>query len=72
MNRPGHGAASGATTLAVGTTLFAAGSSDLSQIAPLVWTLVAISAAGAVVTFAVLVYALHKFRDPATRRRRYG
>lgn len=50
----------------------AASQSNLEQTAPLVWTLVAISAAGAVVTFAVLVYALRKFRDPATRRRRYG
>ncbi len=56
----------------VAAWVVAAAQSNLEQTAPLVWTLVAISAAGAVVTFAVLVYALRKFRDPATRRRRYG
>jgi hypothetical protein len=45
---------------------------DLQEIAPLVWVLVAISVAGASVTFSFLVYALWRFRDPATRRRRYG
>ncbi len=56
----------------MGVGIVAASQSNLAQTAPLVWTLVAISAAGAIVTFAVLVYALRRFRDPATRRRRYG
>jgi len=46
--------------------------SNLQLTSPLVWVLVAISAAGAIVTFSFLVYAIVKFRDPATRRRRYG
>ena len=48
------------------------GDSNLAQTSPLIWVMVAISAAGAIVTFAFLVYAIAKFRDPATRRRRYG
>ena len=39
---------------------------------PLLWTLVAIGAAGACITFAFLIYALWRFRDPSARRRRYG
>jgi heme/copper-type cytochrome/quinol oxidase subunit 2 len=50
----------------------ATGESPLQQVSPLVWVMVAISAAGAIVTFAFLVYAIVKFRDPNTRRRRYG
>jgi hypothetical protein len=46
--------------------------SDLQEIAPLVWVMFFMGVAGASVTFAYLVYALWKFRDPATRRRRYG
>ena len=46
--------------------------SNLTLTSPLVWVMVAISAAGAIVTFAFLVYAVVNFRDPATRRRRYG
>jgi len=57
---------------ALGLAGLLADSSDLQQISPLVWTMVAIGAAGAIVTFAFLVYAIVKFRDPATRRRRYG
>lgn len=57
---------------AFGAGLLAASSSDLSQVNPLLWTIIAISVAGSIITFAVLAYALLKFRDPATRRRRYG
>jgi hypothetical protein len=46
--------------------------SNLQLTSPLVWVMVGISAAGAIVTFAFLVYAVVKFRDPATRGRRYG
>ncbi len=46
--------------------------SNLEQTTPLVWVMVAISVAGALVTFAFLVYAVVKFRDPKTRGRRYG
>jgi len=52
--------------------LVASSESNLQLTSPLVWVMVAISAAGAIVTFAFLVYAVVKFRDPATKRRRYG
>ncbi|HTP55974.1 MAG TPA: hypothetical protein VML53_04815 [Thermoplasmata archaeon] len=45
---------------------------NLQLTEPLLWAMIAISTAGAIVTFAFLVYALWKFRDPAVRRRRYG
>lgn len=50
----------------------AAGPTDLEQTMPLVWVLLAISVAGAALTYALLTYALWRFRDPATRGRRYG
>ena len=49
-----------------------AGETNLQLTEPLLWAMIAISSAGAIVTFAFLVYALWKFRDPAVRRRRYG
>ena len=52
--------------------LRAAGETDLQEISPLVWVMLAISVGGAIITFAFLVYAVWKFRDPTTRRRRYG
>ena len=53
-------------------SLLAAGQTDLQQISPLVWVILAISVGGAIITFAFLAYAVWKFRDPATRGRRYG
>ncbi|MGD0250390.1 MAG: hypothetical protein ABSB97_05840 [Thermoplasmata archaeon] len=61
----------GATLLA-GAALLGSGETNLQQTNTLVWTLVAISAAGSIVTFGFLVYALVKFRDPKMRGRRYG
>ncbi len=59
--------------LGVGSALARlASESNLQLTSPLVWTMVAISAAGAIVTFGFLVYAIVKFRDPATKGRRYG
>ncbi|MGA8709903.1 MAG: hypothetical protein ACLP8Y_06435 [Thermoplasmata archaeon] len=52
--------------------LGATGETDLQQISPLMWIMVAISAAGAIVTFAFLTYALWKYRDPKVKHRRYG
>ncbi len=52
--------------------LRAGGETDLQQISPLVWVILAISVAGASITFSFLVYALWKFRDPTTKGRRYG
>lgn len=49
-----------------------AGSTDLQQTMPLVDVMFILSVAGALITFFVLAWALVKFRDPATRRRRYG
>jgi heme/copper-type cytochrome/quinol oxidase subunit 2 len=49
-----------------------AGSTDLQQTSPLVWVMIIISAAGAVVVYGFLAYALWKFQDPHTRGRRYG
>ncbi len=72
MNPPEPGRSSGVASGAVALGLLGAASSDLAQVSPLLWTMIAISAAGAIVTFAILAYALHKFRDPSTRRRRYG
>ncbi len=46
--------------------------SNLQLTSPLVWVMVALSVAGALVTFSFLVYAIVRFRDPETRRRRYG
>jgi len=57
---------------AAAAALVGASESNLQLTSPLVWVLVAISAAGAIVTFAFLVYAVVKFRDPATKGRRYG
>jgi uncharacterized membrane protein YbhN (UPF0104 family) len=65
-----------ATALATGllgpAARVGAGETNLQLTSPLVWVMVAISAAGSIVTFAFLVYALWKFRDPAVKRRRYG
>lgn len=52
--------------------LVAAGSTDLQQTSPLVWVMVAISVAGALITYAFLAYAIWRYRDPHTRGRRYG
>ncbi len=45
---------------------------NLQETMPVVWVLLVISVAGAALTYALLSYALWKFRDPATRGRRYG
>ena len=69
MNDPGPASLAAAAAIP-GRIL--ANESNLQLTSPLVWVMVAISAAGAIVTFGFLVYAVVKFRDPATRRRRYG
>jgi amino acid transporter len=45
---------------------------NLQETEPLLWVLIAISVAGALVTYAFLAYALWRYRDPHTRGRRYG
>jgi len=52
--------------------LWASGETNLQQTNSLVWVMIAISAAGAIVTFAFLVYSLWRFRDPKVKGRRYG
>ncbi|HKV90432.1 MAG TPA: hypothetical protein VJQ43_04445 [Thermoplasmata archaeon] len=50
----------------------AAGPTNLAETSPLVWVMVAISVAGALITYAFLAYAIWRYRDPHTRGRRYG
>lgn len=50
----------------------AAGPTDLQLTAPVLWVLVGLSVGGATITWGIMAYALWRFRDPATRRRRYG
>ena len=52
--------------------LLASGQTNLEQTNALVWTMVAMAAVGAIITFAFLVYSLWKFRDPKVKNRRYG
>lgn len=54
------------------TIMRAAGQTDLQEISPLVWVILAISVGGAIITFAFLAYAVWKYRDPSTKGRRYG
>ncbi len=67
-------AAAVAPAVAVAGTIGAhsAAATPLQQTLPLVWVLTGISVGGALITYAFLVYAIYRFRDPATRRRRYG
>lgn len=60
-----------ALALALGVS-FTVNSSNSDQTMTLIWVLLVISVAGALATFGVLVYALIRFRDPATKGRRYG
>ena len=60
--------------LATGNLLawFGSGETNLQETSPLVWVMVGIATAGAIVTFAFLVYSVWKWRDPETNKRRYG
>lgn len=62
----------GAAVLLGVSGVASAGETNLQETDPVVWVLVALSVAGAIITWGIMVYALWKFRDPATRRRRYG
>ncbi|MEM0128689.1 MAG: hypothetical protein QXG65_00770 [Thermoplasmata archaeon] len=48
------------------------GATDLAQESQIIWVITGIAAGGAAITFAFLIYAIHRFRDPATKGRRYG
>lgn len=69
---PGTGSHRSIAPLIAPAAIWATGVTNLDLTNPLLWTILAIGVAGAIVTFAFLVYAVWKFRDPATRRRRYG
>lgn len=61
------------TAVALGAVaLSAPGLTDLQETTPLVWVMVIASVIGAAITWGFLAYALWKFRDPATRGRKYG
>jgi hypothetical protein len=68
---PGGTSARAATAL-VGFGALGAGESNLQLTEPLLWVMIGISVAGAIVTFSFLVYAVWRFRDPKMRRRKYG
>lgn len=61
-----------AFALPVSGGAMATGPTDLAQISPLVWVMLAISIGGALITFAILFYVLWRYRDPATKGRKYG
>jgi len=52
--------------------ILASGSTNLDQTNALVWVMIGIATAGAIVTFAFLTYSLWKFRDPKVKDRPYG
>lgn len=60
-----------ASTLAL-SGFASAGATDYQEIMPLVWVMTALSALGAGLTFGIIVWVIYRFRDPTTRRRRYG
>ena len=69
------GAAPGIAFLSVlggAIRLWASGETNLQMTNALVWVMIAISAGGAIITFAFLVYSLYRFRDPKVKHRRYG
>lgn len=61
-----------ARAAALGVALPAIGTSDLQQTLPLIYVILALSIVGAGLTWGFLAYALWKFRDPATKGRKYG
>ncbi|HTW56426.1 MAG TPA: hypothetical protein VMG36_08325 [Thermoplasmata archaeon] len=65
-------AISGAALAIAPWAIVASGETNLQLTNNLVWVMVGISTSGSIITFAFLVYALWKFRDPAVRGRRYG
>ncbi|MGI0068337.1 MAG: hypothetical protein ACREB9_08025 [Thermoplasmata archaeon] len=63
-------ALAGALPLAAARVLPAA--TNLSMQSEIIWVVTGIATGGAIITFAFLAYSLIKFRDPATKGRRYG
>ena len=52
--------------------VLAGGETNLQETSPLVWVMLGISVAGAIVTFGFLVYSVWKFRDRESNKRPYG
>jgi hypothetical protein len=52
--------------------LVASGQTNLQETNALVWVILGISVAGAIVTFGFLVYAVLKWHDRGASRRPYG
>jgi len=50
----------------------ASGETPLQLTEPLLWVMLALTVAGAIVTYAFLVYAVWRFRDRAAGKRRHG
>jgi len=69
--RPAWFGSAGALVAAL-PRLWASGETNLEQTNALVWVMIALSAGGAIITFAFLAYFLWKFRDPKVKNRRYG
>ncbi|MGA9839980.1 MAG: hypothetical protein WBF81_02900 [Thermoplasmata archaeon] len=67
----GYAGVMGSPALALAGKI-ATGETNLQLTEPLLWVMLAISVAGAIVTFAFLVYAVWKFRDPRMKGRRHG
>ncbi|HTT35191.1 MAG TPA: hypothetical protein VMH78_04920 [Thermoplasmata archaeon] len=66
--RQGRGVVAGLAPLGVSI----AAATNLQETMPLVWAMTVLSVIGAALTFGILAWALWKFRDPATRGRKYG
>jgi hypothetical protein len=69
---PARAAVAGPLGFSAGLLVGAPGLTDLQQTLPLVWLILVLSIIGAGITWGVLAYTLWKFRDPATKGRRYG
>jgi hypothetical protein len=63
--------ATGSMTIGM-LALIAGGQTNLQQTNALVWVLLGISVAGAIVTFGFLVYSVWKWKDRETSKRPYG
>ena len=50
----------------------ATGETNLQLTNPLLWVVMGMCVAGAIVTYAILFYAVWKFRDPKMKGRRHG
>jgi amino acid transporter len=70
--RPLGSYAATATTAVALAGLVASGQTDLQLISPLVWVMLGLTVAGALITYAFMVYAVWRFRDRTTRGRRHG